>query len=223
MNRNAVAFSLIFILVSFPLISDAQFYAGPKAGVNLNHTKFQDPRTYHPGFHVGAFGRYALLDFLSVNAELTYSQIGGRYDSGYYFVRPEIFRQHVKLNFHSVAVPVFISVTLPSLAEAAIKPALLLGGEYAYSLKVVESYDEVYRVKGEDFISEGWARNATNDYDVHQPAMLFGLGLSMDLFGIPTAIDVRYKSTFKKSRIPNGSSERLKMLSVNVAATLFEL
>lgn len=223
MNRNAIAFPLIFILVSFSFLSDAQIQAGPKAGANLNHTKFRDLRTYNPGFHVGVFGRYDVLDFLSLNTEVTYSQIGGGYDSGYYFVRPEIFRQDVNLTFHSVAVPVFISLTWPSLADAAIKPTLLLGGEYAYSFKVIESYDEMYRVDGENFLSEGWGRDATQDYNVHQPAMLFGIGVSMDLFGVPTTIDVRYKSTFNKSEIPNGSSERLKMLSVNVAATLFDL
>jgi len=220
MNKNIIAFSLI-IFLSFSFRSHAQIHAGPKAGANLNHTKFHDLTTYHPGFNAGAFAQYDLLDFLSLNTEITYSQIGGGYDSGYYFVKPDIFRHNVNLTFHTVAVPLFVSLTWPSLARSAVKPIILLGAEYAYSFKTIESYDKVYRFKGEDIVSEDTSRDATKDFDVHQPAMLFGAGASMILFGRPAAIDVRYKSTFKKSDLPNGLSERLKMLSVNVGVTLF--
>lgn len=203
-------------------VSVAQIQTGLKAALNLNHTKFQEIPTYHPGFAAGAFCRYEITDFLFLNAEIDYSQTGGGYDSGYYYVKPEVFRKNVNLTFHSVAVPLFASATLPAFSGSAVAPLVLAGVEYAYSLKAVESYDNVYRYRGEEFVAGVASRNAAEDFGAHQPAMLFGAGASLTIHGMRTIIDIRYISAFKKYDFPNGRSGRFKTLSMNIAVSLFD-
>lgn len=213
----------IGFFVGSPFIANGQIHVGAKAGANLNHTSFQDPATYSPGFNLGVFATYDVTDYLFVNSEIAYSQIGGGYDSGYYYVEPEVFRQQVKLNFHTVAIPLYISATLPSLASSSVRPLLMAGAEYAYSIRTMESYQYVYSYKGENYTSAGRSRSVNDDFEKHQPSMLFGAGVAMTLFGMPSSIDFRYKSTFNKTTIPNGNTERLKMLSINVGVTLIDL
>lgn len=201
-------------------IAVAQNQAGIKTALNLNHTRFQEIPTYHAGPGAGVFCHYEISDFLFLDAEVDYSQTGGGYDSGYYYVRPELFRKNVNITFHSVTVPLFVSATLPSLSAAAVRPIVLAGAEYAYSIKTVESYDNVYRYRGGDFDAGSGSRNAEEDFSRHQPAMLFGAGASLTIFGMRTTIDVRYKSAFSKSDFSNGRSGRFKTLSLNVGVSL---
>lgn len=210
-----------FVLFLTGSAAQAQVHAGAKVAASLNHTDLSEPKTYRAGYQLGAFARYDLTSFLFLHAELNYSQMGGGYDSGYYYVRPEVFRQNVAVTFHTAAVPLFFSATLPSLAPSHLRPVIMAGAEYAYAFKVIESYDNVYRYRGDTFVSEGKSRNATDEFKLHQPSMLLGVGMALTAFGHETTIDIRYKSTFEKTEISNGLNERLSSLSLNVGVTLF--
>jgi hypothetical protein len=203
-------------------LAHAQIQIGPKAGVNLNHTALFKRSTYALAFNAGGFARYDLTDFLNVQAEVVYSQLGTGYTSGYYYYRPSIYRDDVDVTFHTVAIPVFITVTLPSLAEASVTPRLLAGAEYAYAIKITESYRNIYSYRNDQVKSSRTSTDVTDNYDSHNIGLVLGAGASMELFGKKTFIDLRYRTALAKQNTPLDTKERFKTLSLNVGVILFE-
>jgi hypothetical protein len=155
MRRNIFSIVCLALFVASPAFVKAQLHLGASAAVNANHTNFQGLTTWSPGGSFGIFATYDLTGFLFVTLGGAYSQIGGGYDSGYYYVKPDVFRQNVRTTFNTVSAPLYLSVTLPSLASSSVKPLLMAGAEYSYSFYTMESYQNVYAYRGDSYVSSG--------------------------------------------------------------------
>lgn len=223
LKKKLIALACIAFFITSPFFAKAQLHLGASVGANLNHADFQQVSTWSPGGNAGFFATYDLSDFLFLNSGVSFSQIGGGYDSGYYYVRPDVFRQKVRITFNAVNVPLYVSATLPSLASSSVRPLLMVGAEYSYSLQTMESYENVYPYRGGSYASPERSRSSTTFFEAHQPAMLFGAGVSLNLFGMPGSIDLRYRSNFEKLTLKNGEQARLKTLSLNLRLTLIDL
>jgi hypothetical protein len=173
----------------------AQINIGPKAGFNYNSfhknlgvKNFQDAI---PGFHAGVFGKYSVLEFLSVRAELIYNLQGSGVED--YRALSDLYRKDVKLAFHNAALPIIVELGLPGMAEAKVQPKLLLGGYYSYLFYARESYSNVAQLSGSpSVVFEGFT-NVTDQFNQHQFGAIAGIGADVLIFSRPVSLDLRYQ------------------------------
>lgn len=211
----------------------AQVTVGGKGGINFN--SFIGNKRYDvvPGFNVGGFAKYQVLDFLNVRAELLYSQQGGNL-LDYEVLAPELRHSQAKLIFHNVQLPVIAELGLPSLKDERLQPKLLLGGYYSYAVSVRERFVNVVNVKGYPTIEYKGSSNVSEDYYRGQYGVLLGLAAEVDIFGLPVALEFRYQQGLNsvnrplsrdKYNVKNtitewGDDLDIATLSFNVAVTL---
>src|SRR5687767_11044019 len=107
MKKLSITIFAAAIALTFSVASHAQIAVGAKAGVNFN--SFRNSKEYRnhfdviPGFNVGAFAKYPVLDFLTARAEVLYFQQGANiYD---YSVISDLRRKSAVVRFHNVSVP----------------------------------------------------------------------------------------------------------------------
>jgi hypothetical protein len=227
-------FAAVVCAISFD--SRAQIAVGPKAGINFN--SFRNSATYKnhfdvvPGFNVGGFAKYPVLDFLSARAEILYFQQGANiYD---YAVVNELYRKDARVRFHNVAIPVLAEFGIPSLKEDAIQPKLLLGGFYSYTFYTRESYTNVAKIAGRPSVEYDGYSETQNQYKRSQFGLIGAIAADLKMFGKPVSLEFRYQ--YNIPRLNNagtqndinlkpttskwGNDLHIHTLSINVGVTL---
>jgi hypothetical protein len=233
LSTTTVALLLIFCTC---FSSQAQIAIGPKAGINFN--SFRNSKSYRnhfdaiPGFNIGAFAKYPVLDFLTARAEVLYFQQGANiYD---YSVMSDLRRKSAVVRFHNVSVPILAEFGLPSLKDDPIKPTILLGGFYSYTLASRETYTNVAKVSGRSAIEYDGQTDTSNQYARGQYGIIGAIAAEVQLFHKPVTLEFRYQYNIpriNKAGTQNdlnlqataekwGDELHVHTLSVNVAVTL---
>jgi hypothetical protein len=216
--------------------SYAQIAVGAKAGINFN--SFRNSKEYRnhfdviPGFNVGAFAKYPVLNFLTARAEVLYFQQGANiYD---YNVLYDLRRKYAVVRFHNVAVPILAEFGIPSLKEELIQPKLLLGGFYSYTFYTRESYTNVAKVSGRSAVEYDGYSNTQNQYESSQYGIIGAIAAEVQMFHKPVSIEFRYQYNMPRVNKPGtqndfnlqpttekwGNDLYIHTLSINVAVTL---
>jgi hypothetical protein len=237
MKRHLLPLFVALLAITFSPSTNAQIAVGPKLGANINSfRKSETFRNYFdpiPGFNVGAFAKYPVMDFLNARVELLYFQQGGNiYD---YKVINELSRSNAKVRFHNFEIPVLAELGLPSLKEDPLQPKILLGACYSYTVYTRESFTNIVKVSGRDKIQYDGFLNSQGQYNRGQIGLIAGLAAEMKMFNVPVTLEFRYQYNVNRANKPGtqnsynlqnttdkwGDQLKLHTLSINVAATLF--
>ena len=228
---------LLALFLAGTFEAHSQIAVGPKAGINFNSFRKSESYRHHfdvvPGFNVGGFAKYPVLDFLTARAEILYFQQGANiYDYRYV---TEIYRKNAEVKFHNVAIPVMVELGLPSLKDEQLQPKLLLGGFYSYTFYARESYTNVIKMSGINSVSNDGYSDVGDQYTRSQFGFVGGLAADVKLFGKPVSLEVRYQynlprvnkagtqydTNLKPTTNAWGDKLHLQTLSINVATTLY--
>jgi opacity protein-like surface antigen len=219
-TKRVIRFCLITVtVILFSSASYAQIRVGAKGGLNVNQSAFNKLKSYRFGGSLGAVAQYTALDFLDVQLEVVYSQFGGGYES--YYER-SLYRVKPSLVQHTLEVPVMAKLVLPGTRESSISPHLLAGASFGFGLQTTEHYSTKYTVYNETVEVKNRRANVTDDYDKMNTAWVAGAGVSLELLGFPTFIDIRYRNPFNKTALPDGSLKKLTTVSLNVGLTILD-
>jgi hypothetical protein len=222
-----------FATVSFSSFS--QITVGPKLGVNFNSFRnskaFRDHFDVIPGFNVGGFAKYPVLPYLTARAELLYMQQGANtYD---YRVINDLYHKNSKIRFHNIEIPVLAELGLPSLEEDALRPKLLIGGFYSYTLAARETYTNIITVSGRPKLETDGYINMLKHINRSQYGFILALAAEMKAFNLPVSVEFRYQYNANKinqaSSLYNlaathekwGNKLYLHTLSINVGVSLY--
>lgn len=184
-------FILLLSLVSYTGLH-AQIAIGAKAGYNFNSFRGNKEYEVVPGFTVGGFAKYPVLDFLTARAELLYVQQGARLEQ-YYVSQPELLHRRSRVTFHSIQVPVMAEFGLPSLGEEAVQPKLMLGGFYSFNVMARENYESVTKISGFAPMEDRHASNVTSLFQQNQFGLVGAIAAEVKAFGFPVALEFRYQ------------------------------
>jgi hypothetical protein len=227
---------LLLVLLSAAHFSYGQIPVGPKVGINFNSLRGNKMYRVTPGFNIGGFAKYKVLSFLSARAEVLYFQQGADLND-YYVISPELYHSNAKVRFHNLQLPVLAEFGLPSLAEEALQPKLMLGGFYSYTIAAQESYHNVTRLSGYGKrVSEG-STNISDSFIRSQYGVIGAVAAEIKMFAMPVSIEFRYQ--YNIPRVNKGGTQSLynlerthdewgdklylSTLSINVAVTLLYL
>lgn len=236
MKKLSITTIALAIALTCGISSFAQIAIGPKAGINFN--SFRNSKEYRnhfdviPGFNVGAFAKYPVLDFLTARAEVLYFQQGANiYD---YSVMSDLRRKSSVVRFHNIAIPVLAEFGIPSLKDDPIKPTLLLGGFYSYTIASQETYVNVAKVSGRPSVEYDGRTNTIDQFNRGQYGIIGGISAEVQMFNKPVSLEFRYQYNLPRAN-KAGTQDDLNLqattakwgdklyvhtLSINVAVTL---
>jgi hypothetical protein len=147
-----------------------KFEVGIAGGVSLNYFNTGQPHTgLNTGYTGGISVKYDLFKGLGLQVEANYLQQGGqmiRFKDDTRLGLPENFEsKNVKnssFKLNSIEVPLLINYTFK--LRQTWKPALYLGGSYAYTFNVTDNYQKTGDLlTGEDIISTVNGTQNSND------------------------------------------------------------
>lgn len=201
--------------------SAGDFSFGAKGLVQA--TKYQDSKL-GAGFGIGGFAAYQIFDFLSVQGEVMYVESSGKFDdmteASAYF-DSTTYSNRV-LRFQMVEIPVIVRYDLPFGGLN-----VYAGGSYSYNIAVSEITDKTHFYNdGESSDFKNVRKDVSSQYESYNAEAVIGIGMSLELFGLPSHIDLRYKQGFinQARLIPlDGSSSDFKSrsLSINLGISIF--
>ncbi len=167
--------------------AEAPFRYGAVLGAGFN--QFTQPGTLI-GINVGAMGRYQVLDFMDLQAELIYTtQGGGRADYsrdvsdlGAEITAVSYFNRSVI--FQNVELPVSARLTMNSYTASEIVPRLVAGGSIAYNVAAFEVHDKFYVLAdGRPVAITNKQENVGNEYEDLQLSLHAGIAIDYKLPG----------------------------------------
>jgi hypothetical protein len=236
MKRILLLLSCAFF-ATLPLTTSAQFFVGPKAGINFNSLRKSKDYKNHfdviPGFNAGGYVKYPVLPYLNARVELLYMQQGANtYD---YRMMSDLTRRNVKVRFHNIEVPVLAEFGLPSLAEDILQPKILIGGFYSYTIYARESFVNVAKLEGRDPVAFDGHTNVSSQFYPAQYGIIAAVAAELKIFSKPVSIEFRYQYNANRANRPGtqnqynlsattekwGDELHLHTLSINVGVTLY--
>ncbi len=211
----------------------AQIAVGPKAGINFNSFRGNNRYDVVLGYNAGVFAKYPLLDFLTLRGELLYMQQGAKLEDYTIFV-PELRRTNSRLEFNNLQVPILLEFGLPQLTEEDIKPKIIIGGFYSYSLSTREVHTSITRISNYYPLDYKGTTNMMNAFERSQYGIIGAIAGEVKIFSTPVALEFRYHYNINRVNTPEsvdlynlvntqrewGSKFYLTTLSFNVALTL---
>ncbi len=194
-------FTVFALCLALSFGAQAQFKVGVKVGANIN--QFSQPGTVF-GFTGGAFGKYQVLDFLDVRAEILYNQQGGArqdYYRDYSFVEGNvqgIYYTNRYVNLHNLEIPLLLELHHPSFEDEIISPRLLLGFAYGFNVGAMEHHDKTYYFNANEsptsqIMISDQTENVGANYQNHQWGFIAGFGIDMKAGEQTCTFEVRYR------------------------------
>lgn len=230
---KAVKAILLSLGILAGINAQAQIAVGAKAGINFN--SFVGGRVYDaiPGFNVGGFAKYPVLSFLNVRSEVLYFQQGGNlYD--YEVLPPDLHHNNAKLIFHNIQVPLLAELGLPALNEEPLRPKLLLGAFYSYSVAIRDQYVNYVKVGGYEPVEYKGTADVAKDFYRNQFGLIGGIAAEIEIASYPVSLEFRYHYNLNPVNRPDSSEKfylknttdawgddlHIATLSINAAVTL---
>jgi hypothetical protein len=184
---------LLLTLLFFTCTSAlSQISVGAKAGYNFNSIRGDKEYDVVPGFAVGGFAKYPITDFLMARAEVLYFQQAANLID-YYVLPGELYHSRARVTFHNIQIPILAEFGLPSLSEENLKPKLLIGGFYSYTLSAKENYNNIITVDGYETISYKGSTDVTSLFNRSQYGLQAAIVAEMKAFGYPVSMEFRYQ------------------------------
>ncbi|AMQ00358.1 hypothetical protein AY601_3492 [Pedobacter cryoconitis] len=182
---------------------------GIAAGLSLNHFSKGQPQTgSNTGYTAGISVNYKLVKGISLQLEVNSLQQGGsmiRFKDDTRFDLPESFEtKNVKnssYKLNSIEIPFLINYTFK--IKPLWKPSIYVGGSYAYTYNINESYQKTGNLlPGEDIIATVTAsQNATNLFNASRFNLIAGANLKLPLTSrLLLLIDMRYLNGLSSAR-----------------------
>lgn len=182
---------------------------GIATGLSLNHFSKGQPQTgSNTGYTAGISVNYKLVKGISLQLEVNSLQQGGsmiRFKDDTRFDLPESFEtKNVKnssYKLNSIEIPLLINYTFK--IKPLWKPSIYVGGSYAYTYNVNESYQKTGNLlPGEDIIATVTAsQNATNLFNASRFNLIAGANLKLPLTSrLLLLIDMRYLNGLSSAR-----------------------
>ncbi len=167
--------------------AEAQFRYGFTMGGTIN--QFTQPGTLI-GFNGGVMGRYNVLDFIDVQAELLYTTQGGGRESytrdvsdlGAEIMAVSYFNRSVI--FQNVELPVSGRFTLNAVSAGEVVPHVIVGGSFAYNIAAFETHDKYYvMADGTPVAITNKNENVGNEYEDLMYSIHGGIAVDYKLTG----------------------------------------
>jgi hypothetical protein len=202
-------FTLTIALSCALLSSHAQINVGAKAGVNFNSFRSSDAYSNYfdviPGFHIGGYAKYSVFDFLTARAELNYFQQGANLFD--YALLSDLYRKDVEVRFHNLQVPILAEFHLPSLALDPVKPKIMLGVFYSYTVAARESFVNVASVSGNTKIEYDGSSDVGDQFTKSQYGLIAALAAELKMFGRYVELEVRYHYNVPRANKPGSQAD----------------
>lgn len=196
--------SLIALCFALSFGVNAQIMIGAKVGANIN--QFNQPGSVF-GFNGGAFGKYQVMDFLGVRAELLYNQQGG--------ARQDYSQDYTQLggnidivdytnrfvNLHNLEIPVLVELSHPSFSDEAISPRLVLGVGYGFNMGAMETHEKTYHFNNgptQQIMISDERENVTDNYKQHMWGFIAGFAIDMKAGEHTCTLEVRYRKALNQ-------------------------
>ncbi|MFW0717898.1 porin family protein [Pedobacter sp. N23S346] len=181
--------------------TSSKFEIGVAGGLTVNKFSSGQPQTgTNTGYDAGLLLTYNVYKQWSIQLEASYTQQGGqlltfkddtRYGLPESFTTKNVKNSSVHLN--SLNIPLLLRYTIPLRKDW--KPALYLGGSYAYNFNVTERYQKTGDLlPGEDIITTASdSENVTSRYNRDRLNLIVGADLRLPLFSnVKLLLDFRY-------------------------------
>jgi len=179
----------------------SKFEIGVAGGLTVNKFSSGQPQTgTNTGYDAGLLLTYNVYKQWSIQLEASFTQQGGqlltfkddtRYGLPESFTTKNIKNSSVHLN--SLNIPLLLRYTVPIRKDW--KPALYIGGSYAYNFNITEHYQKTGDLlPGEDIITTVTdSENVTSRYNRDRLNLIIGADLRLPLFSnVKLLFDFRY-------------------------------
>ncbi len=178
-----------------------KFEIGIAGGLTVNEFSNGQPQTgINTGYAAGFLATYNVYKQFSIQLEAGFIQQGGQlltFKDDTRLGLPESFStKNVKnssVHLNSLNIPLLLRYTLPIKKDW--KPAVYVGGSYAYNFNVTERYQKTGDLlPGEDIISTvSGSQNVTSRYNRDRINFIVGADLRLPLFSnVKLLLDFRY-------------------------------
>ena len=189
--------------------SDSKFEIGVAGGLAVNKFSNGQPQTgTNTGYAAGLLLTYHVHQQWSVQVEASFVQQGGQllsFKDDTRFGLPESFTtKNVKnssVHLNSLNIPLLLRYTIS--LEKDWKPALYLGGSYAYNFNATERYQKTGNLlPGEDIITTvSDSDDLTSRYNKDRLNFILGADLRLPLFSnVKLLLDFRYMAGLSPAR-----------------------
>src|SRR5690606_27689929 len=168
----------------------SQLSVGVRGGVNITSFTGKEPFDPFPGYDAGLVLQYPLASFLTARAELLYVQQGTLL-ADYFLAGDMIERTGVRVAFHNAHVPVLLEFGIPALKESGVRPKLLFGGFYGYTIQAQEHYNTVIQLSGLGSVQYAGNSDFTSFIDQHQYGFVGALAFDVKMGGRYVSIETR--------------------------------
>lgn len=190
--KNVLKISMVFLIATLTLPSEAQVRYGIKAGVNANNVRFNyansdnEPATQlSPGFHVGLSLDLELMDFAGLQTGLIYTVKGFSFDLEDGNTDATI-EGYDRITFNYIEIPFHLALKFdPLQIYAGPYVAVGIGGKNKYDYSIEYAGDS-YDMEGEsDFkpvfgeIKDGDLGDDEDGLNALDYGVNFGVGLGM--------------------------------------------
>ena len=182
---------------------------GLTGGFSLNSFTKEQPQTgLNTGFTAGASANYKVYKPLSVQLEANFLQQGGqmvRFKDDTRIGLPETFEtKNVKNSsyiLNSIEIPLLVNYTFK--LKPAWRPAIYIGGSYAYTFNVTENYQKTGDLlPGEDIIATvTGSQNVTGVFNRSRINFIAGANVKLPLTSkLMLLLDFRYLTGLTTAR-----------------------
>lgn len=170
---------------------------GARIGVTVSNFSNEQPHTSaRLGFLVGGVVEYGFSNILSVQAEPSYMQQGGRFvrfmddtrfgnDAIY-----DMYATSSDVTLHTIDLPILAKYWLPKFGD--IQPNVVLGPAVGYTLGASNTYQTTFLSNGNFFTANGYKEEG-NQYEPFQMGITGGFGGEVSLGTKRLMIDFRYR------------------------------
>lgn len=191
---------VIVLLSAFLIKTNAQegLSYGPIVGIgmsSLNKNMTNKVSKYKTGYQVGANVNYRIIDLVSASFSAAYSKAGASdADVSYFAYDGESITDYknIDITMHTIDLNLLANVHLP-LSLGPVKPKVIvgIGNSYLLGAKVDKEIDGRYGVSTAKSTMDVKERFANSDF-----AAIGGIGVELEIFGLATSIDARYRAGF---------------------------
>ena len=197
---SSFAFLSLTFLVSSVFAQDDHLGLsyGARVGATVSTFSNEQPHTSSRlGFLVGGVVEYGFSNILSVQAEPSYMQQGGRYvrfsddtrfgSNGSLF---DLYTTNSDVILHTLDVPVLAKYRLPKFGD--VQPNVVLGPAIGYTLGASNTYQTTYYYN-QTFTTANAYREEKSQYEPFQVGITGGFGGEVSLGTKRLLIDFRYR------------------------------
>lgn len=207
MRITSLAKRIAFVLCPLLLIggqsvlaqNESSLVVGARVGFASNHLAVSGQARTLPTISpvVGGFAQYQLSQWLSVSADLLYTQYGGNnvnprwiYSASSPLITSGSIDQ-LRIRTHTVELPIAAKVGLPGMTGGA-KPFLSIGCAMAYNIQasaIIENYTAI----GSGTILTTYSDDVTSAYNQFEFALCPGAGVDFNANGYTFSLEVYYR------------------------------